>query len=87
MTRFTTTLALLALLLGACASTPPTEPASVVDIAQDATHARSDICSPPRPGQVCVRFMDVNRETPCTCVDGAAVRRLPLWPESLRADY
>jgi hypothetical protein len=86
MTRFTMTLVPLAFLLGACASAPPSEPASAVDVAQGARPARSDDCNRPTLGQVCVRLVDVNREAPCTCVDSAAVQRLRIWPEPLNAE-
>lgn len=85
MKRFTMALAPLPFLLVACASTPP-ESASAADLAQRASAARSDDCNRPQLGQVCVRLVDVNRETPCTCVDSAAIHGLPIWPEPRSAE-
>jgi len=84
MTRRLMTLVPFALALAACAHGPP-EAASEVSSALDTVHrasaGRNADCNRPPLGKVCVRMIDATGGAPCACVDGAALRAMPIWPE------
>jgi hypothetical protein len=86
MSKLTMTLAPFALALSACANTSPPAPSSALDLAQGTRPAPNAHCNRRPLGTVCVRMIDANRETPCTCIDGAAVPAMPIWPEAFATE-